>query len=452
MNIYENLATEIIVSIFKTSAYWKKEIVFNFLLKPFKKNIEHIKDVTSQETLKDTKPDFTIHLKDKKEIHFEVKINNAELTTSEKKENSRDAFLIMSDYIHRENIPLKTEYILTWEDFFDEIDKKEAMPCFEELSLLRNCLFGTNKDLDMEFLTQFLYSKDYVTTELKNIFTNLFNLIKKEKKTEPKETDNDCEISLKEGRNTISLGYKFGDNYHVGNFYLYLNEDEKHLQLKENTEFLKKYDKVWYFYKHIEPFIKDNALIKNEKEILDAFLSLYTVTELSPNTETELSPKIYLQICQTILERKLYPELEIYAKDKKLIFQHDDLADIENTYYPKLYFHKKKWDEYFYITFEFDIKEFIKDNKPIKFYYGIWTWDAMKNEEKNNYKILKNLYKINRNKYSSPQNGPFPFKTRRNERLSTDFFKNINNAPENRSNIIETEIEEILAALRKERL
>lgn len=450
MNIYENLATEILVSIFKTSAYWKKEIVFNFLLKPFNKNIEDIKDVTSQETLKDTKPDFTIHLKDKigktkKEIHFEVKINNAELTTSEMEENSRDAFLIMSDYIHREDIHLKTEYILTWEDFFDEIDKKEAMPCFEELSLLRNCLFGTNKDLDMEFLTQFLYSKDYVTTELKDIFKKLFNLIKKEEKTEPKETDNDCEISLKEGRNTISLGYKFGDDYHVGNFYLYLNEDEKHLQLKENTEFLKKYDKVWYFYKHIEPFIKDNALIKNEKEILNGFL----------DKAEELSPKSYLQISQTILERKLYPELEIYAKDKKLIFQHDDLADIENTYYPKLYFHKKKWDEYFYITFEFDIKDFIKENEKIKFYYGIWTWDAMKNEETDNYKILKNLYKsekLEKDKYSSPKKGPFPFKTKRNERLSTDFFKDINNAPENRSNIIETEIEEILAALRKERL
>ena len=446
MNIYENLATEILVSIFKTSAYWKKEIVFNFLLKPFNKNIEDIKDVTSQETLKDTKPDFTIHLKDKiektkKEIHFEVKINNAELTTSEKKENSRDAFLIMSDYINRENIPLDTEYILTWEDFFDEIDKKEAMPCFEELSLLRNCLFGTNKDLDMEFLTQFLYSKDYVTTELKDIFTNLFNLIKKEEETEPKETDNDCEISLKEGKNTISLGYKFGDDYHVGNFYLYLNEDEKHLQLKENTEFLKKYDKVWYFYKHIEPFIKDNALIKTEKEILNGFL----------DKAEELSPKSYLQICQTILERKLYPELEIYAKDKKLIFQHDDLADIENTYYPKLYFHKKNWDEYFYITFEFDITDFIKGTKQIKFYYGIWAWNTMKDEEKNKYKILINLYKsekLEKDKYSSPKKkDPFPFKTKRNERLSTDFFKDINNAPKNRSNIIETEIGEILAGL-----
>lgn len=425
MNIYENLATEILVSIFKTSAYWKKEIVFNFLLKPFNKNIEDIKDVTSQETLKDTKPDFTIHLKDKiektkKEIHFEVKINNAELTNSEKKKNSRDAFLIMSDYINREYIPLNPEYILTWEDFFDEIDKKEAMPCFEELSLLRNCLFGTNKDLDMEFLTQFLYSKDYVTTELKDIFTNLFNLIKKEEKTEPKETDNDCEISLKEGKNTISLGYKFGDDYHVGNFYLYLNEDEKHLQLKENTEFLKKYDKVWYFYKHIEPFIKDNALIKNEKEILNAFLSL--------NTVTELSPKIYLQICQTILERKLYPELEAYAKKKKLIFQHDDLADIEDTYYPKLYFHKKNWDEYFYITFEFDIKDFIKENKQIKFCCGIWAWDTMKNEEKN--------------KYSPSKNGPFPLKTMRNK-LSTEFFKN----SENLFKEIKKTIEEILTAL-----
>ena len=251
MNIYENLATEILVSIFKTSAYWKKEIVFNFLLKPFNKNIEDIKDVTSQETLKDTKPDFTIHLKDKieetkKEIHFEVKINNAELTTSEKKKNSRDAFLILSDYIYREKIP-SDNFILTWEEFFDEIDKKEAMPCFEELSLLRNCLFGTNKDLDMGFLTQFLYSKEYVKSELKDIFKKLFDLIKKDEQTKPNETERDCEISLNNYRQSISLGYEFGEDNHVGHFYISLNKKTEYLQLKETTEFIKPYDKVWYF-------------------------------------------------------------------------------------------------------------------------------------------------------------------------------------------------------------
>lgn len=438
MNIYENLATEILVSIFKTSAYWKKEIVFNFLLNPFKKNIEDIKDVTSQETLKDTKPDFTIHLKDKKEIHFEVKINNAELTTSEKKENSRDAFLIMSDYIHRENIPLKTEYILTWEDFFDEIDKKEAMPCFEELSLLRNCLFGTNKDLDMEFLTQFLYSKDYVTTELKNIFTNLFNLIKKEEKTEPKETDNDCEISLKKGKNTISLGYEFGDDYHVGHFYISLNKNTEHLQLKETTEFLKKYDKVWYFYKHIEPFIKDNALIKTEKEILNGFL----------DKAEELSPKSYLQICQTILEKELYPKLHNYAKNNSLKFVYDNLADIENTYYPKLYFHKKNWYEHFYIILQFNLEDFFNRGQDMKYIYGIWTWDWLKSEYGKEYTKLKNLYKslnkqLKLEKYSTVQYLQTPLKTKNQTPLTTNFF---NKPDEFLEQIINT-IEEILTAL-----
>ena len=447
MTIYENLATETIVSIFKTSAYWKKEIVFNFLLRPFDKNIDDVSDVTSQETLKNTKPDFTIHLNDEKtKIHFEVKINNDGLTEYEKKEGTRDAFLVKSDYYYTEYITNKLIMpILTWEDFFDEIDKKEAMPHFEELRLLRNCLFGTNKNLDMEFLTQFLYSKESVKEELRGIFNELFNLIKKENvKLEDDITSTYYGLYLSQNNQSISLGYEFGDDYKVGHFNVYLNEDKKQLQMKEATEFLKLYDKVWYFYKHIKPFIKNKRppLIKNETEILDAFLE----------KASELSPKSYLQICQTILERQLYPALEEYANKHKLIMEYDDISDCGDEYWPKIYFHKKAWNEKFYIAFQFDLtKNFFTDSFPPErypeFYYGIWTWNWLSEEDNDCYKKLK---KIKIDNFNNPQNNNnFPLIKKTGKRINPEFFKNkeIKNLCVEMENVIK----EILKALKKKK-
>ena len=178
-------------------------------------------------------------------------------------------------------------------------------------------------------------------------------------------------------------------------------------------------DKVWYFYKHIKPFIKNklNLLIKNETEILDAFLE----------KASELSPKSYLQICQTILERQLYPDLEEYANKHKLIMEYDDISDCGDEYWPKIYFHKKAWDEKFYIAFQFDLtKNFFTNPFPPKiypeFYYGIWTWNWLSEEDNDCYKKLK---KIKIDNFNNPQNdNNFPLIKKTGKRINPEFFKN----------------------------
>ena len=104
MNLYENVATESIASIFYNESKWKKELVFDFLLKPFGLTLSDVWDVKTQDKLKETIPDFTIVTKCR-EIHFEVKINDDNLTDSEKDKKSRDAFLVRKNYAHLEEIP-----------------------------------------------------------------------------------------------------------------------------------------------------------------------------------------------------------------------------------------------------------------------------------------------------------------------------------------------------------
>ena len=136
MNLYENVATESIASIFYNESKWKKELIFDFLLNPFGLTISDVLDVKTQDKLKETTPDFTIVTKNK-EIHFEVKINDAALSDSEKDKKTRDAFLVRKCYAHLEEIPLEKEYVLFWEDLFDMIDKKEASNEFARLALVR---------------------------------------------------------------------------------------------------------------------------------------------------------------------------------------------------------------------------------------------------------------------------------------------------------------------------
>ena len=135
MNIYENAATDGIASFFYQEPLWKKEILFNFLLKPFGLTVNDIKEVKTQDYLKGTIPDFKI-ITEKDEIKFEVKINNTRLTSSEMKKKSRDAFLIRKNYTSSKDIP-KGLKILNWEDLFEIIDKKEANNEFTRLALVR---------------------------------------------------------------------------------------------------------------------------------------------------------------------------------------------------------------------------------------------------------------------------------------------------------------------------
>lgn len=137
MNIYENLATQAITSFFYNEALWKKEIVFDFLLKPFSLQLSDIAEVKAQDNLKETIPDFSIITKDAKILRYEVKINNSELTTSELEKNTRDAYLIRKNYYFIAEIPIPKDKILFWEDLFETIDKKGATKDFAYFDLIR---------------------------------------------------------------------------------------------------------------------------------------------------------------------------------------------------------------------------------------------------------------------------------------------------------------------------
>jgi hypothetical protein len=136
MNLYENAATQAIATFFYQEPLWKKEILFNFLLKPFKLCLENIRDVVTQHHLLGTIPDFTIKT-DRGNIHFEVKINNVGLTDSETDSDNRDAFLVRRNYEYISEIPLGEDKILFWEDLFESIDKKGAANDFARLALVR---------------------------------------------------------------------------------------------------------------------------------------------------------------------------------------------------------------------------------------------------------------------------------------------------------------------------
>lgn len=139
MNIYENAATEAIRSFFDTEPRWKKEILFNFLLEPFNLNLDDIEYIETQDYLKNTIPDFTIKTKNNGSIKFEVKINNAALTYSERKKSSRDVFLLPKEYIHNKKIPKDCKRLF-WEDLFDLIERKGAMQEFARLGLIQEYL------------------------------------------------------------------------------------------------------------------------------------------------------------------------------------------------------------------------------------------------------------------------------------------------------------------------
>jgi len=137
LNIYENLATQAITSFFYNEALWKKEIVFDFLLKPFNLQLLDIAEVKAQDNLKGTVPDFTIITKNSEKLRYEVKINNSGLTISEYDKDTRDAYLIRKNYSFREEIPIPKDKILFWEDLFEIIDKKGATTDFTRFDLIR---------------------------------------------------------------------------------------------------------------------------------------------------------------------------------------------------------------------------------------------------------------------------------------------------------------------------
>ncbi len=267
MNLYENAATEAIVLLFKKGKLWQKELVFNYLLEPFKKNdkepytVTDIKDVISQDNLKDTIPDFTIILSDDQKIRYEVKINNVGLTESEKKDKTREAFLVVDDYAHMDSIK---NPIRTWNELFSRIDKKEATDDFAILDLVRNYLFGSVVNKDYEFLSRFLYSEQSVDYAIKNTFKELLELIAKP--TYIAKPGKDLAYSLGSGKNKIIISYEHGGQYKSGHFFLTIQNKKEEIPI-ESTTFLKPYDKVLYFYEKIWPEVKSNICV-NKKEII----------------------------------------------------------------------------------------------------------------------------------------------------------------------------------------
>ena len=221
MTIYENEATQAIVSIFKNDALWKKEILFNFLLKPFGVSYEYIVDVTCQDYLKETIPDFTVRTKDK-DYRYEVKINDAPLTESEEDSDNRNAFLVPKKYSHMNDIPLDKKYILFWEVLFEEIDRKGATNDFGKLELTREYIADKSEDADLnkniKYLSKRIINHESLRAFYRETFNKFFEYAKKNQEIKLDDDtfylESDAIFSRLENKETeryITIEYSYND-------------------------------------------------------------------------------------------------------------------------------------------------------------------------------------------------------------------------------------------------
>lgn len=211
MNLYENLATQAITSFFYKEAIWKKEILFDFLLKPFNLQLGDIAEVKTQDNLKGTIPDFSIITREGKKIYFEVKINNSALTQSELEENTRDAYLIRKEYYYFPNIPVAKERILYWEDLFELIDQKGATEEFNRFQMLREYM---NEDIHTILLTPhevaMLYSRETILA-VYGMKEKVITL---------------CKNFLEANTNRFQIGIKLDNEWGIGYFFRKIEESE----------------------------------------------------------------------------------------------------------------------------------------------------------------------------------------------------------------------------------
>lgn len=452
MNIYENVATEAMVLLFKTAAVWKKRLVFNFLLEPFEQNddpkkkikFEDIADVESQETLKGSRPDFTITLNNGEKIHFEVKINDDGLTDSERKKGTRNAFLVKADYAHWDEIPLEEEYVLTWDDLFNLIDENEATSDFAMFDLLRQTIFGNTVNRDYEFLSRFLYNEEIIKKELEETFCNVLELMKKDDSIEIEKnpTDDKLEVSLKKkkGRSCIALEYQFGNEYHTGTF-LFCG---KEFSVEKDIGFEKPFDRVIYFCDKLYSFRKDY------KEKFDTFLVSKTdfCERVLKKYAEKLSKKSYWNLCQDILSERLYPKLGKWAKAKHIRFDFDRIIrDSYEGYWPKIYFFKDSWNYEFYIAFQIDMQKLSPINNPPEFYYGIFIDGKDKPSCIRKLEgCIKNDYKTNKSNPCFPREKHFD-KASPYKQLDSTAFIRINENPDELAGIMKDVVEELLEAI-----
>lgn len=132
MTVYENVATSTIVNLFNSTnrEEFKTQEVFKFLLKPFGKEFKYadIQAVGEQKaTSKNSSiPDFYIEFGNCTKT-YEVKINDAKLTKSERIKENRDVFLIPYNYKYKEDAAETGAKIIYWEDLFDKLDEKDII-------------------------------------------------------------------------------------------------------------------------------------------------------------------------------------------------------------------------------------------------------------------------------------------------------------------------------------
>ena len=261
MTIYENVATEAIASFFYHEPLWKKEILFNFLLEPFDLKFYDIIDVSTQDNLKGTIPDFTIKTENEK-IKFEVKINDAALTFSEGQKDTRNAYLIRENYYYINDIPVDKKYIFFWEDLFELIDKKGAMKEFARLALVREYM----KEPELKLLltpheVAMFYSPETIRavyTMKEKILKLCENFVDSHSDLYEKQSpqDDECGIGYvftekKNQKRTFFIGL----SPVVDNNYYYSIA----LELKDNQK-----NKNWYIY-------DEHAYFSLDKEILAKF-------------------------------------------------------------------------------------------------------------------------------------------------------------------------------------
>lgn len=174
MTLYENVATSTLINLFNSPnrEEYKTKIIYDFLLKKFNKSFEDISSVEEQASNNTSIPDFVINLNDKTSLRYEVKINNASLTESEKNKNERDVFLIPSNYKHEDKIP-KSNKIIYWEDLFDELDNQDIV--IDGLDKVRNIINYPKQNLvgkTWEVIANLKNSWPEVQIDLRNVEIN----------------------------------------------------------------------------------------------------------------------------------------------------------------------------------------------------------------------------------------------------------------------------------------
>lgn len=178
MTLYENVATSTLINLFNSPnrEEYKTKIIYDFLLKESGKefgSISSVEEQTSNES-NTSIPDFVINFinSNDKPLRYEVKINNASLTESEKNETERDVFLIPLNYKYEDKIP-NGKIIIYWEDLFDELDNQDIV--IDGLDKVRNIINYPKQNLvgkTWEVIANLKDSWPEVQMDLRNVAIN----------------------------------------------------------------------------------------------------------------------------------------------------------------------------------------------------------------------------------------------------------------------------------------